>query len=168
MDDIAAGAGVSKPILYAYFGSKEGLYLAYIDRSGRELVDRLVNAQPWDERPGSRLRARVTEFMSFVEERADGWRVLFREAASSLPLAEEVATLRGRVAEAVRQMIEDAHPDVAPPAADAIAHALVGAGESLANWWLDHPTVARDQVAEWYLGIVQAVLADSSRSPYPA
>ena len=35
---------------------------------------------------------------------------------------------------------------------DAIAHALVGAGESLANWWLDHPEVARDEVADWYFG----------------
>jgi hypothetical protein len=45
---------------------------------------------------------------------------------------------------------------------DAIAHALVGAGESLANWWLDHPEVEREQVATWYLAVVQAVLAGPS------
>jgi hypothetical protein len=45
---------------------------------------------------------------------------------------------------------------------DAIAHALVGAGESLANWWLDHPEVAREQVAAWYLAVVQGALAGPS------
>ena len=44
MDRIAALAGVSKPMIYAYFSSKEGLYLAYIERTGGELVHRLVTA----------------------------------------------------------------------------------------------------------------------------
>ena len=44
MDRIADLAGVSKPMLYAYFGSKEGLYVAYIERTGGELVQRLVAA----------------------------------------------------------------------------------------------------------------------------
>ncbi len=44
MDRIAELAGVSKPMLYAYFGSKEGLYLAYIERTGGELVQRLIGA----------------------------------------------------------------------------------------------------------------------------
>lgn len=53
-------------------------------------------------------------------------------------------------------------PGYPPSAADAIAHALVGAGESLANWWLDHPDVPRDQVAAWYFGVVQAVVTGST------
>jgi AcrR family transcriptional regulator len=162
MDEIAAGAGVSKPMLYAYFGSKEGLYLAYIERAGSELLERLVNARAPDERPASMLRARITEFLSFVEEHADGWRVLFRELGSTRPFAERVASLRERIAWAIRQMVEEGaascsgYPAVA---ADAIAHALVGAGESLANWWLDHPDVPRDQVAGWYYGVVHSVVA---------
>ena len=56
-------------------------------------------------------------------------------------------------------------PGYGPPMSDAIAHALVGAGESLANWWLDHPDVGRDQVADWYLGVVQTVLAGPAAGP---
>ena len=48
MDRIADQAGVSKPMLYAYFGSKEGLYVAYIERTGGELVQRLVAADGAD------------------------------------------------------------------------------------------------------------------------
>ena len=159
MDEIAELVGVSKPMLYAYFGSKEGLYLAYVGRAGRELVERLVGAWSAGAGSGSRLRAPVAEFLAFVEEHDDGWRVLFREAASSQPLAEQVAVLRGRIADAIRQMIESSHAGYPPPASDAIAHALVGAGESLANWWLDHREVPRDEVAAWYLAVVQAALA---------
>src|SRR5207302_9813726 len=123
MDEIAALADVSKPMLYTYFGSKEGLYVAYIDRTGRELVDRLVAAaRPGDE-PIAALRARITEFLAFVEEHRDGWTVLFREMTSSRPLAEEVAELRGQIAAAVRRMVTDAVPRrsaLPPPAADGL------------------------------------------------
>jgi len=162
MDEIADSAGVSKPMVYAYFGSKEGLYLAYIERSGRDLEQRLVGASAPDRQPVSILRARITEFLAFVEEHGDGWRVLFREAGSRQPIAEHVAEIRERIAAAIRIMIEacaGSWPGHGPPMSDAIAHALVGAGESLANWWLDHPHVGRDQVADWYLGVVQTVLA---------
>ena len=162
MDEIADRAGVSKPMLYAYFGSKEGLYLAYIRRSGGELVERLVAAAPADDRSTEGLRARITEFLAFVQEHANGWKVLFREVASTRPFAEHVAELRERIVDAVRRMVESSRPAHVPPASDAIAHALVGAGESLANWWLDHPEVGREQVVEWYLSVVQAVVARPS------
>jgi AcrR family transcriptional regulator len=166
MDEIADRAGVSKPMLYTYFGSKEGLYLAYIERAGGELLERLVGAKPVDRSPASMLRARITEFLSFVEEHGDGWRVLFRELGSTRPFAERVADLRERIAGAIRIMVQEGAGDCSGsprPAADAIAHALVGAGESLANWWLDHPEVPRDQVAGWYFGVVQAVVSSDAR-----
>ena len=159
MDEIAELVGVSKPVVYSYFGSKEGLYLAYVERAGRELVERLISAWARGAATGSRLRAPVAEFLSFVEERDNGWRVLFREAASSRPIAEQVAVVRGRIVEAIRQMVESSGADYPPPASDAVANALVGVGESLANWWLDHRQVPRDEVAGWYLAVVQAVLA---------
>jgi AcrR family transcriptional regulator len=159
MDEIAELVGVSKPMLYAYFGSKEGLYLSYVERAGRDLLDRLVGAAPPDAPPSTALRARITEFLAFVEEHDDGWRVLFREAASSRPLAEQVAQLRRRIVDAIRRMIDASGLGNPEPASDAIAHALVGAGESLANWWLDHREVPREEVASWYLAVVQAVLA---------
>ena len=44
MDAIAAEAGISKPMLYNYFGSKEGIYLAYLSRAGRDLLNRMLAA----------------------------------------------------------------------------------------------------------------------------
>jgi len=163
MDEIARQAGVSKPMLYAYFESKEGLYLAYIERTGQELLERLQRT--FSERQAElRLHARVNEFFCFVEEHRDGWRVLFTEASASRPVAEQVAELRGRIAGALRRMIERSvagPPDAAlgPAGGEVLAHAIVGAGESLANWWLDHPEVPRERMTGYYAQVIRGSLA---------
>lgn len=158
MDRIADLAGVSKPMLYEYFGSKEGLYLAYVDRIGGELVARLAAAEA-AVRDDARPRAVVRAFFSFVEQDRDGWTVLFRELTARRPLGERVTAVRGRIATEVRRMIEDLEPGLVTPASEAVAEALVGAGESLANWWLQRSDVSRDDVVDWYVGLAGAALA---------
>lgn len=167
MDNIAELAGVSKPMLYAYFGSKEGLYVAYIERTGGELVDRLVGA---DGEPG-RLRAVISEFLGFVEEHRDGWTVLFRELTARQPIADQVAQLRAQIVGEVRRMLEGNPEDGAgtawsglrPPASEGVAEAVVGAGEALANWWLNKPEVPREDVTDWYVGLTRAAIAAATR-----
>ena len=167
MDRIASLAGVSKPMLYAYFGSKEGLYIAYVERTGGELVQRLVAADQGDGQPG-RSRAVIGEFLAFVEEHRDGWTVLYRELNSRRPLAEQVAQLRARIVAEVRRMLEgdgDERPagGLRPPASEAVAEAIVGAGEALANWWLKQSGVQRGDVIEWYVGLTGAAISSATR-----
>jgi hypothetical protein len=66
--------------------------------------------------------------------------------------------LRTQIAEAVRRMIESSSPDpcLDDDTTDALAHAIVGAGESLANWWLEHPEIPRERVVNWYVNMVRA------------
>jgi AcrR family transcriptional regulator len=168
MDRIAALVGVSKPMLYAYFGSKEGLYLAYIERTGGELVQRLVSADrtgATDPHP-PRLRAVINEFLAFVEEHSDGWTVLFRELNARRPVAEQVSQLRSEVVGEVRRMLEsDEEPSwtgLRPPASEGVAEAIVGAGEALANWWLKKPEVPREDVANWYVGLARAAISTAT------
>jgi AcrR family transcriptional regulator len=168
MDRIAALAGVSKPMLYAYFGSKEGLYLAYIERTGGELVQRLVSADRNDETHphAPRLRAVINEFLAFVEEHSDGWTVLFRELNARRPLAEQVSQLRSEVVDEVRRMLESndepSWAGLRPPASEGVAEAIVGAGEALANWWLKKPEVPRQDVANWYVGLARAAISTAT------
>jgi AcrR family transcriptional regulator len=166
MDRIAELAGLSKPMLYAYFGSKEGLYSAYIEVTGRELVERLARANRLQVSRGAQLREPISEFLSFVSEHRDGWKVLFGEVTASRPLVKLVAQLRAQIVDEVRRMLEartGSWPGLAPPASDGVAHAIVGAGESLANWWLDHPAVSREDVTDWYVGLTQAAITSARR-----
>ena len=146
MDEIAAEVGVTKPMLYAYFGSKEGLYLASVQRAGEMLAQRLRDSA--EGGPAERLEAGVHAFFSFVDERRSSWAVLYREAsAGGGPVAARVASLRNAVAATVSQLLADMSGtgrDAVEP--EPIGHALVGAGESLANWWLDHPDEPVDKM----------------------
>jgi AcrR family transcriptional regulator len=148
MDEIAAEVGVTKPMLYAYFGSKEGLYLASVQRAGEMLAQRLRDAA--EGGPAERLEAGVHAFFSFVDERRSSWAVLYREAsAGGGPVAARVASLRDAVAATVSQLLAEMSGEgrdgVEP---EPMGHALVGAGESLANWWLDHPEEPVDRMTE--------------------
>jgi AcrR family transcriptional regulator len=173
MDRIASLAGVSKPMLYAYFGSKEGLYVAYVERTGAELVQRLVQADQTDGKPPHppRHRAVIGEFLAFVEEHRDGWTVLFRELNARRPLAEQVAQLRSQIVAEVRRMLEgngdgDGEPSsfgLRLPASEGVAEAIVGAGEALANWWLKQPDVQREDVIDWYVGLTGAAISAATR-----
>lgn len=143
MDDIAARAGISKPMLYNYFGSKQGLYLAYVDKAGRNLLEQLRGAADDDLAPDERLWAGILAFFRFVDEHRAGWAILYQEATSQGgPFAAEVADLRGRITRTVAKLIEQAASAGGASAgsitmADSLAHALVGAGESVANWWVN-------------------------------
>jgi AcrR family transcriptional regulator len=168
MDEIAAAADVTKPLVYAYFGSKQGLYVAYIERSGRELLDRMRAAAAPSAPPSERLQAGVLEFLRFVDERRDGWQVLYSEAAArGGPLAEEVAILRASIAAMIqRLLLESVDGSASKPATvaiDGVAHAFVGAGESLANWRLAHPELPVEHAAGMLVALGRAGVQSAAR-----
>src|SRR5687768_16868168 len=76
VDAIAEGAEISKPMLYAYFGSKEGLYRACMQRSRTSLVDALDEAAASATAPDDRLWAGLLAFFGFVEEEPEAWAIL--------------------------------------------------------------------------------------------
>lgn len=158
MDEIAAGVGITKPMLYAYFGSKHGLYLEYIRQAAEQLFERLLSAAPAELPVQQRLVLGLEAFLAFVDERRDGWTMLFQQASTQdAPLAGEVAARRERLAAvATRMLSEIARQRGGLQAAselDALGHALVGAAESLANWWLAHPEVPREAVLRTLVGL---------------
>jgi AcrR family transcriptional regulator len=140
MIEIAEGIGTSKTMLYAYFGSKERLYLACVSRGGQLLLDRMRGAAPPDLPAAQRLWAGALAFFEHVSERRAEWRVLYQEAVlESGPLAAKVAELRQEISDVVRRVIEQAAHErgatpLDPARTEAFAQAFVGAGESLANW----------------------------------
>ena len=83
MEEIADGAGVSKPMIYNYFGSKEGLYFAYIELAGRRMLARMRDAiRAAGARPEDRLWASALAFFGHVDDNRNEWSVLFGELAA--------------------------------------------------------------------------------------
>ncbi len=82
MDEIARAAGITKPMLYRYFGSKEDLYAAYLRMTGHELIDRVRAPETRDQSPEARLRAGLRAFLGYVEEHRAGWAVLHGETTA--------------------------------------------------------------------------------------
>src|ERR1700729_3401901 len=80
MDAIAQAAGISKPMLYNYFGSKQGLYVAYVERSGRALITSMREADSRSAPAAQRLHAGILAFLTYAEEHASGWTILHRES----------------------------------------------------------------------------------------
>ncbi|MGZ6579289.1 MAG: TetR/AcrR family transcriptional regulator [Solirubrobacteraceae bacterium] len=156
MDAIAHAAGISKPMLYNYFGSKEGLYVAYVRRSGRTLLQKMREAAPVDASTERRLRLGILAFLTYVEEHGAGWAVLHHETTTQGgPIARQVAELREQIAGMLSGLFGGR---------DAFAHAFVGAGESLAGWWLSHPERTKEEVAALLVDIAGLGLADSEAS----
>ncbi|MBS1869990.1 MAG: TetR/AcrR family transcriptional regulator [Actinobacteria bacterium] len=141
MEDVAADAGVTKPLIYAYFGNKERLYLACMERAGEALFATVGAAVSAADSPADALRRGLHAFFAFVDEDRDAWRVLFDE---TLPaggeIAERVAEYRERLLALVAQTNLDRlppqHRAAAKTEVEATSVALLGAAEALARWWL--------------------------------
>ena len=166
MDEIARQAGISKPMLYNYFGSKEGLYAAYVRQQGNELLAGMRRATEPDASPAERLWAGTLAFLDYVDQHRPGWALLYREAVSQGgPLAAEVAELRERIVAIVHRLLLAAAGPSASETSEMLAHAFVGAGESVANSWLDHPQRPREEIAKLLVGLTGGALPGLATPP---
>ena len=89
IEEIAAQAGVSKPVVYEHFGGKEGLYAVVVDRE----VERLTTVTMLlFEGPHSRpkFEAAAVSLLRYIEENADGFRILVRDSSQG-PTAARTA-----------------------------------------------------------------------------
>ncbi|MFI1676927.1 TetR/AcrR family transcriptional regulator [Streptomyces sp. NPDC020607] len=147
VDEIAELAGISKPMVYLYLDSKEGLFLTCLRREADRLVGAFQGAATASgATPELRLYAGLRAFFAFVAEHRDSWVVLHRQASElSVAIAAAVAEARvavmAEVAGLVRAGIAEAGPAAQLTAEDAdfVAHALVGAADSLTDWMARHP-----------------------------
>ncbi|HEY6779501.1 MAG TPA: helix-turn-helix domain-containing protein, partial [Thermoleophilaceae bacterium] len=141
MDAVAAEMGVTKPLLYTYFGNKEQLYVACMEPAGDALLASIVKAVEATATPDAALRAGLLAFFDFVDQDRSAWRVLFDE---TLPASGEVAARVGEYRERLNALIAAALLDQLPARrrskakveVEALSTALMAAAEGLARWWL--------------------------------
>jgi AcrR family transcriptional regulator len=155
LDDIAGEAGVSKALIYEHFASKQELYADLVEADAAELAERLAAAVGGVEGSAPRLESGLRAFFSFVEQRRDGWRMLFREAAEP-ELVAVLDRVLAQVTAVVAAMIA-AEPGAQALSEDPAEHErdihllaqmLVGAIQTTANWWADNREVPRERLVE--------------------
>ncbi|MGW8396421.1 TetR/AcrR family transcriptional regulator [Streptomyces lydicus] len=141
MDEIAEVAGVSKPLVYLYLNSKEELFSAVIRRERAALVAAVTAAVQPGEAADRQLWSGLEGFFAHTAEHPEGWAVLHQQARThGEPFALEVAEMRAEIVAFVTELIDMAAKEagcvgeLAEREVAGLAHALVGAAESLAEW----------------------------------
>jgi AcrR family transcriptional regulator len=176
MDEVAAAVGVTKPLLYTYFGNKDRLYLACMRPAGDALLETILAAIEATSTPPEALRAGMQAFFAFIDADRSAWRVLFDE---TLPAGGTVARgvleyrerLEGLVTAALLEQIPPGRGGTRARAeVAALSAALLGAAEALGRWWLRTGAIPAAEAAELLIATVEPGLREraarrSARQP---
>ncbi|HLR98918.1 TetR/AcrR family transcriptional regulator [Mycolicibacillus parakoreensis] len=134
MDVIAAKAEISKPMLYLYYGSKEDLFGACLDRELQRFIDAVRADIDLEQGAHGLLATTIDTFLHYIDANRASWIVLYTQATSSQTFAHTVREGRERIIDLVTRLVQSGtrHPD---PDDDfeLMAVALVGAGEAVAT-----------------------------------
>lgn len=150
--DIARAAGVTRPVVYKHFESKEAIYLAALRSARQELLRDLTAALAGDAGPAARVREATDAYFRYVERNRPAWEILFGGgAAVAGPAAAEAARLRAETVRFITGHIRRIAPDADPRMCEALAHGMSGSAEQIATWWHRHPEVDRRQVVEYQM-----------------
>jgi AcrR family transcriptional regulator len=155
MDDIAEQVGVSKPMLYEYFGSKEGLLVGCINRARSELrtiTERAVGDATDAE---DALRRAVLAFFEYIGERRVSWCMLRHESAVTVPWAvEEIEGIRRQQTDLFARLTSGYLPGADPKELEVAAEVVVGACERVALWAERRGDVSSSDATEYVMRLV--------------
>jgi AcrR family transcriptional regulator len=166
IERIAREAGVTRPVVYEHFGSKDGIYLACLRRARGQLESMMAEAMATAADPREQLERGADAYFGFVEQDPARWRVLFGGgAAVSGEVAEEAMLLHLATERRFAELFAVLAPRQEPQALLAFAHAIGGAAHQLAQWWLRTPGVSREQVVAWYCRVCWEGLAFALEHP---
>jgi AcrR family transcriptional regulator len=160
MDAIAARVGLSKPMLYEYFGSKEGLLLACLQRAKRELLAATTVAAASASTPEQLLHDCLLAFFKFGDEHVQSWALLRNEAAvPSAAVNSELEAIRMQQMEFTAGLLKAARPELDPARLEAFAEAIIGACERLAVWRERRPEITPEKATGHLMALLGPSLA---------
>ncbi|PKU91063.1 TetR family transcriptional regulator [Bifidobacterium thermophilum] len=149
VEEIAASAKVSKPIVYEHFGGKEGLYAVVVDREMRALTDALIGSlSDTDAHPRQIVERAALALLTYIEENPEGFQVLVRDSPSTDPTGS-FSSLLGDVSSKVEQILVEWFKRQHLPVKSApyYAQMLVGMTVFTGQYWADRPKLGKEQLA---------------------
>ena len=164
VEEIAARAAVSKPVVYEHFGGKEGLYAVVVDREMLRL-EQIITQALSQGRSRVRIEQAVIALLTYVEEETDGFLILVRDLVPGQD--QSYATLLntgvGQVSHILGRSFENQGLD--PEVAILYGQALVGMVSMTAQWWLDERQPAKEVVAAHIVNLCWNGLAGMESHP---
>jgi AcrR family transcriptional regulator len=131
MDAVAERVGVTKPVLYTHFGSKDGLLLACIARSRAELLEVTTAAVAAADTPENMMRSGIRAFFDYIDAQGPAWMIGYSEPMVAGAALESV---RAQQTDFLATLLAARKPDADPQRLEAWAQIVVGACERLAIW----------------------------------
>ncbi|MGQ0846933.1 MAG: TetR/AcrR family transcriptional regulator [Sporichthyaceae bacterium] len=149
MDEIAARVGVSKPMLYHYFGSKEGLFLACLRRARDGMLAAILSGAELAAPPEQRLYTALVAWFRFVDEHRTLWKIIEESEREFSEATAEIDAIRDEHTELIAALlaadVAAGHGD--PIEIEVMAASISGMGERIARWRIRHPGLSPEQTA---------------------
>ncbi len=148
VEEIAAQAGVSKPVVYEHFGGKEGLYAVVVDRELQALLNAITGALTSAGSSRQLIEKAALALLGYIETSTDGFRILVRDSPPGQQTGT-FASLMSDVASQVEYILEAQFKRrrLDPKAAPMYAQMLVGMVALTGQWWLDSRKFKKADVA---------------------
>jgi AcrR family transcriptional regulator len=166
IEEIAAHAQVSKPVVYEHFGDKQGLHAAVVDREMHALLGRFTAALAAPGHPRELLDRAALVLLDYIEEHTDGFRVLTRDApivGSGGSFSSLIGEVAGKVEHILGRQLDVRGYD--PRMARLYSQALVGMVALVGQWWLDNRAVDKRRVAAHLVNLAYNGLAHLEPRP---
>lgn len=174
MDDIAAEAGVTKPVLYRHFADKNDLYTAVGRKVAEELLAVLTTKMDEERETRARVAAVVDTYLASIEAEPELYRFVVRRPIlshggddSDTDLAADYATLIARhltrlIGETMRGLGVDSG------CAEPWGHGLVGMVQAAGDWWLEERSMSRASLTEYLTTLIWGGFAGVFAIPSPS
>ncbi|MBP2705362.1 TetR/AcrR family transcriptional regulator [Microbispora sp. RL4-1S] len=147
VEEIAATAKVSKPVVYEHFGGKEGIYAVVIDREMHRLLSLVTQALSASHALVKLERAALA-LLQYIEESSEGFRILVRDshaASGTGTFASLISDIANQVEDVLADEFRERGYD--PKLAPMYAQMLVGMTALTGQWWLEERKPRREEVA---------------------
>lgn len=166
IEEIATAAGVSKPVIYEHFGSKEGLYSQVVAHEFGILLGAVGGALSADAKPRVLVERAILALLDYIEDRAEGFRILVRDAPPAQPGGAFPALL-AQVTARVEQILADEFSRRGFSSADGAIYAqmLVGMVAMTGQWWQDTRSPTKHELAAHLVNLAWNGLTGLRKDP---
>jgi AcrR family transcriptional regulator len=157
IDGLCRAAGVTRPVVYNHFGSKDGIYIACLCRIREELENALLAAAAGAPDLTTAVERSVEAWFSMIERDPQRWSLVYGGADGPVgPLADRLADLRDTTAQQIATVLARHAPHASSEQVTLWARSVSGAGEQLGRWWLGNPDIPRSRVVAFFSNFLLA------------